>query len=54
MYKLLSTLLLEDDYKLNEYQNRVILTNTILRCNRAFDNYKQCYKYLKLMRYLFK
>lgn len=54
MYKLLSTLLLGEDCKLNECQNRVILTNTILRCNRVFDSYKQCYKYLKLIHYLFK
>ena len=53
MYKLLTILLLTNDYKLNEYQNKIILTNSRVKSNRAFDNYKQCYKFLKMMHYLF-
>ena len=57
MYKLLSILLLTENYSIKEHKvhgdiYRVILMDRKGNYLRVFDNYKESYKYFKMMRYL--
>lgn len=57
MYKLLTILLLPKDYSIKEHKvhndiYRVILMDRKGNYLRVFDNYKESYKYFKMMRYL--
>lgn len=57
MYKLLTILLVPNCYRIKEHRlcgdiYRVIFTDREGNYLRIFDNYKESYKFLKMMKYL--